>query len=300
LELEKKVHMVVQTRAWLLGISLVGIFSGITNAQSMSDSAALPSSSNGEKTGTPLVCPGGFPTDLSVTNCLYTPGMRGNAFIENSLTDKSILEAVVFGGGAQVVQSPGEWKRTWDGYGRRVGVRYNQAVAKGAAEFLTGALMQDDPRNVSYRNDPRVAAQRTLAIQKLNKGESPDFDPYSEDPHAALAKRIGHAFFDSVTVRRSSLDGNGRRLPAMSRFVGAFASAYGGYAWYPGPENTFKNASLRAAQSFGTDVGASFYTEFEPDVARLLGAIFKRGRQAKKQPAGTAETAPSGNEVTEP
>jgi hypothetical protein len=264
---------------WILGLGLIGIAPRAAVAQSTPAPAATAVSA--QSPGMPPVCPGGFPTDLSTINCLYTPTMRGNAFIENSLTDKSILSAVIFGAGAQVVQSPSEWKRTWDGYGRRVGVRYNQAVAKGAAEFLTGALMRDDPRNISYRNDPRVVVRRMTAIQNMGQRKPGDPDPYSESPHAVMGKRIGHAFFDSITVRRSSLDGNGARLPAISRLVGAFASAYGGYAWYKAPENTFANASLRAAQSFGTDVGASFYTEFEPDIAKMFGAIFKRGRQTK-------------------
>lgn len=228
------------------------------------------------------LCPGGFPTDLSVTSCRYTLGMRRDAFIKNSLTDKAILGAVVFGLGAQIVESPGEWKRTWEGYGKRVGVRYNQAVAAGTAQFLAGFIMNDDPRHISYRNDPHLHAERLAAISKKKRGEATAVDPYAEQPHATVGKRIGHAFFDSLTVRRSSMDGNGPRMPALSRFVGAYASAYGGYAWYAGPENTPKNASLRAAQAFGTDVGASFYTEFEPDIAKLLGAIFKRGRQPKR------------------
>jgi hypothetical protein len=259
--------------ALAIGAFLLAIIPQALNAQ-----AVAPA---GNFVARPL-CPGGFPTDLSVTNCTYTLAMRRDAFVENSLTDKAILGAVVFGLGAQIVESPGEWKRTWSGYGKRVGVRYNQAVASGTAQFLVGFMMNDDPRHISYRNDPHLHAQRLAAISRKGSGESTPQDPYAEQPHATMGKRIGHAFFDSVTVRRSSMDGNGRRLPALSRFVGAYASAYGGYAWYPGPENTPKNASLRAAQSFGTDVGASFYTEFEPDIAKLLGAIFKRGRQPKK------------------
>ncbi len=286
-----------QAHMWILGLAIIGLHPLDLIAQSGDDRAVAPSEFTAGASGTPLVCPGGFPTDLTVTNCLYTMKDRADAFIENSVTDKSILGAVVFGAGAQVVQSPGEWKRTWDGYGRRVGVRYNQAVAKGAAEFLVGALMHDDPRNISYSSDPRIAAKRMAAL-KANGPGLQGADQYAEPSKATLAKRIGHAFFDSITVRRSSLNGNGARMPAISRLVGAYASGYGGYAWYAAAENTFKNASLRAAQSFGTDVGASFYTEFSPEVSKLLGAIFKRGRQSRKTATGTAASRIDPNEVT--
>jgi hypothetical protein len=227
-----------------------------------------------------LTCPGGFPTDLTVVNCSYTMSQRRDDFITGSVTDQSILGAVVFGAGAQITQSPAEWKRTWDGYGRRVGVRYNQAVAKGAAEFLVGAAFREDPRHVSYRNDPGFVNLQRSRLDNIANGRAVDLDPY-EQTAPGVWKRIGHAFYDSVSDRRSDPAGTGRRMPAVSRFVGAFASGYGGYAWYKRPENTFSNAGLRAAQSFGTDIAASFYTEFSPDISKLLGAVLKRGRQKK-------------------
>lgn len=227
-----------------------------------------------------LNCPGGFATDLTVMNCSYTMSQRGEDFVTGSLSDQAILGAVVFGAGAQVLQSPGEWKRTWDGYGRRVGVRYTQGVAKGAAQFLVGAMLKDDPRHVSYRNDPDFVNKQTERLAHVAKGEAVDRDPYAQTS-PSVWQRVGHAFYDSVSIRRSNPEGRGRRIPAASRYVGAFASGYGGYPWYPQKENTFQNAGLRAAQAFGTDIGASFYTEFSPDIAKLAGAIFKRGRQPK-------------------
>lgn len=225
-----------------------------------------------------LTCPGGFPTDLTVTNCSYTMTQRANDFITGSVSDQSVLGAVVFGAGAQIIQSPAEWKRTWDGYGRRVGVRYNQALAKGAAEFLVGAALHEDPRHVSYRSDPGFVNLQHDRLRHIARGEAVDRDPYGQTA-PSIGKRIGHALLDSVSDLRSSPDGRGPRMPAVSRFVGAFASGYGGYAWYKQPENTFTNAGLRAAQAFGTDIAASFYTEFTPDISKLLGAVLKRGRQ---------------------
>lgn len=225
-----------------------------------------------------LPCPGGFPTDLSVVNCSYTLHQRFADFFSSSLSDQAVLGAVVFGAGAQIMQSPGEWKRTWDGYGHRVGVRYTQGAAKGATEFIVGVLDREDPRHVSYRNDPALVKKQRSRLANASHGLTTDKDPYAQLPPSAW-KRIGHAFLDSITDRRSSADPSVRRIPAFSRFAGAFASGYGGYAWYAQPENTFQNAGFRAAQSFGTDVMSSLYTEFSPDLTKLLGAVLQRGRQ---------------------
>src|SRR5215475_7739575 len=117
---------------------------------------------------TPIrVCPGAFPTDLTATDCRYNPKQRSFDFATGSVTDQAVLGAVVFGFGAQIIQSPSEWKRTWDGYGRRVGSRYTQALGKGAAQYLVGSMLNDDPRFLAYRNDPGVLARRRIAVSAL-------------------------------------------------------------------------------------------------------------------------------------
>ncbi|HWZ44662.1 MAG TPA: hypothetical protein VNW97_14390 [Candidatus Saccharimonadales bacterium] len=212
-------------------------------------------------------CPGSFPTDLTVTDCRFKIGKRFENFVNGSLTDQSIASAAFFGLVAQGLQTPGELKRTWDGYGRRVGVRYNQAVAKGSAQFLVGRILHDDPRHIRYYDEPGYIKQQANSVKF--------------DRHAPW-HRTWHAVFDSITVRQSSENGHGRRLPAFSRFAADYGGAYGGYAWYRGPENTFKKATLRATGSLGTELLSSFYTEFKPEVGRAMGAVFKRGRTKKK------------------
>jgi hypothetical protein len=93
-------------------------------------------------------------------------------------------------------------------------------------------------------------------------------------------QRFGHAWYDVITVRRSTIQGKGRRIPAISRFAGEAAGAYAGYPWYPGAENTFSMVGQRAAGAFGTAVLSSFYTEYKPEITNLLGAVFRRGRQS--------------------
>ena len=126
-------------------------------------------------------------------------------------------------------------------------------MAKGLATFTVGAALRDDPRHIRYAADPLIESKKT-----------------------GIRPRIGHAFMDWVTVRRSQADGAGRRLPNLSLFAGAAASGFVGNAWYPDSKATPGQAAIRASNSLATALASSFYTEFQPEIGRLLGGIFKR------------------------
>lgn len=228
-----------------------------------------------------LTCPGGFPTDLSVTTCEFSTRQRLQQWVNSSVTDQAILGAVVYGAGAQIIRSPGEWGRTWGGYGDRVGVRYSQAAARGTAEFLVGSLIRDDPRHLSYKDDPRTAYG--MKIKSCHSGIITT-DTYPVPTHLVL-RRIGHAFLDSVTVRISNACGIGQPIPAFDRLVGVSASAYGGYPWYPGAENKLPNIGQRAAAAYGSTLLGSFYTEFNPELFLGLTKLFVHNRKSSAPPA---------------
>jgi hypothetical protein len=219
-------------------------------------------------------CPGSFPTDLTmVNNCEFNMSKRLENFAAGSLTDQAMAGAAFYSLISQGMKSPDYWRRTWEGYGLRVGVRYNQSVAKGAAQMLTGVILRDDPRHVSYQADPRHYAKYVDAALATPEGK----------PVSHLGwKRTWHAVFDSITVRSSKASGLGRRMPAFSRFAADFGSAYGGYAWYRGPDNKFDKAGMRAAGSLGSELVSSFYTEFKPELSKVVGALFKRGGTRNK------------------
>jgi hypothetical protein len=200
-----------------------------------------------------IVCPGDPAGNLASVDCSYTAKQRMLDFVSSSVTDQAALGAVFFGLVAEARQDPAQWKRDWVGLGYRVGSRYGQNFAKGVTELGVGAIMQVDPRHISYASDPRV-----------------------KNHQSGVRPRVQHAFMDWLTVRRSAQNGGGSPLPNVPLFAGAAASGFSGYAWYPSPLATPKEAALRAGSSLGTALAASFYTEFQPEVGRLLGAIFKR------------------------
>jgi hypothetical protein len=75
-------------------------------------------------------------------------------------------------------------------------------------------------------------------------------------------------------------------MPAYSRFTGWAAGAYAGYPWYPAAENTAPKVAERAAGAFGTAALSSFYNEYKPEIARLMGAILQQGRQKTTKQGG--------------
>ena len=215
------------------------------------------------QTPTHVHCPGSYPGDLTVVTCRFTEAQRFEAFVNNSLTDQAMLGAALSALLAQAQRPPHEWPRTWEGFGERVGVRYGQSATKGAVEFALGTLLREDPRHVRYMDDPQV-------LEAAEKSHKP--------MQAGIGRRIGHAMIDSVTVRRNQADGLGSRMPAISRFAGAFASGYVGRYWYPPSAAGPSDIAVRSASAFAGTFTSSFYNEFKPEVGRLLGSIFKRGK----------------------
>ncbi len=240
------------------------------------------------------VCPGAFPTDLTARDCSYTTRQRTLDFVSSSVSDQSLLGALVFGFGAQVIKSPPEWGRNWDGYGRRVGSRYSQAIGKGAAQYVFGLMLKDDPRFLAYHSDAAVLARHRDAVCALAARMSIGAQESCVNPSAesldAFAhdgwKRFDHAWFDVVTVRRSSVQGHGHRIPAISRFAAELGGAYAGFPWYPGAENSAGKVGQRAAGALGTAVLSSFYCEYKPEITNVLGALFRRGSQPKSGTGG--------------
>jgi hypothetical protein len=231
-----------------------------------------------------FTCPGSFPSDLTVVNCRYQVRQRLEQFLTTGITDQAMLESVTGSLFTQLLKTPGEWPRTWKYYGYRVGASYAQSVGNASAQFIVGAILQDDPRHVSCSSDPLLFHSESTADK-----------PFT----CSKWHRFGHALLDSVSVRHSNsgtltpqtqvdlglalsiedarkkYKSHYHRLPALSRLVGAYAGAYAQYPWEPGHSNKFGAVSQRAALSFAPTFLGSFYTEYGT-------SIFSRLKRAKK------------------
>jgi len=250
--------------------------------------AAPPVNNEGAEPVQQLICPGGFPTDLTVLNCSYTGYQRRLTFVSGSLTDQAILLAATGSLVSSAFPSTNSNAITLRNYGLNVAGGYVSSVARGGAEYFVGSLMRDDPRHVSCVNDPRV-------FYPL------DYPPTGGgDPKRYLCtsfKRFMHAVIDSFTVRESQpglrwlrndeferlskgeqerylaeyrvlVPHLRRRLFAFDRLIGVYAGAYAQYPFEPADSNSFARVSERAALSFGTTVLGSFYTEYASSIFR--------------------------------
>jgi hypothetical protein len=222
-------------------------------------------------------CPGDPPGNLTSLDCHFTMRMWTERFFGNAVTDKALLGALFFGTVAHLRDSPPEWDRGWDGFGRRVGTRYGQNFAKGAAAYVVGAGVF----GAKFRLDPRPTTCAT------------DPSPGRRCRRGGFWARSGHAVLDWATVRRSAEQGNGRRLPNLPLFVGATASGLAGNLWYPDRLTTRSETLRRIGSSLGTALFNSFWDEFQPEVGRALGRLVRRGAEAQRT---SAAVRPRGGE----
>lgn len=220
-------------------------------------------------------CPGDPPGNLTSLDCHFTLRMWTERFVGNAVTDKAIVGASFFGLVAHLRDSPPEWDRGWDGFGRRVGSRYSQNFAKGTTAFVVGAVGRLDPRPTTCATDP---------------------SPGMRCRRGGFWARSGHAVLDWATVRRSDHEGDGMRLPNVPLFAGATASAFTGNLWYPDRQRTRADTLRRIGGSLGTALFNSFWDEFQPEVGRALGRIARRGAESRKTSAEVKPRSGGGDE----
>lgn len=162
-----------------------------------------------------------------------------------------LFGAAFFAAIAQWQDSPKEWPLGAEGYGRRLGTRYAQGLAKSTGTFLAGAVNHEDPRHY-----PSEAAGN----------QKPSF-----------GRRLGHAILRTVWTQRDS----GGHFIAMSTIGGAFSSGFIGRAWTPDRQNTLGQAMIRTGTAFGGNLASSIFAEFQPDLAGISGKIMGQ-RKPKK------------------
>jgi hypothetical protein len=214
-------------------------------------------------------CPGDPAGNLASFDCSFTARMRALDFVGTSVTDQALLGATFFGSFAYFThRDPSEWGRGWGSFGRSIGTRYVQNLSKGTATYAVGMALGADPRNLSLLNDPG----------------------FPHDEPSSKRARVGHAVFDWVSVRRSSRDGNGRRLPNLPLWTGAAVSGLVGNAFQPSGKATTESAIVTATSSLATALAFSFYTEFSPELGRVLGGLVKRGRMSSSDITANGRT----------
>lgn len=247
----------------LFGLVITPAFAQEPVSPANSTAAALPEAPApfvAQKNGTPnlavvIVCPGEFPTNLTVKDCTFSQRNRWDSFVINSLSDQAILGSIAGALSSQVVKSPAEWPRTWNYYGYRLGASYGGGVARGVVEFSIGSITKSDPRHVRCEEDP-------LSFKHYGS----DLPEHCTGLKGQLVVRPVHVFTDAFTVRRSKKNGDGFRYPALERLAGIYADAYASNPWQPQVENNFAAVSRRAGSNFLFTFLGCFWNEYGPDI----------------------------------
>lgn len=169
-----------------------------------------------------------------------------------AVTPSGIFGAAFTAGFAQLTNNPTDWGGGAAGYGKRFGTRFTQGLTKSTTESLVGIVDHEDPRL-------RASNEAGTMLTKPSR----------------IMPRLGQALLKTIwSTRDPYADGSARRSSlAYGRIAGSFASGFIGMAWTPDPNNTVGQALGRTGTAFAGYVGTSVWTEFQPDVIRLVGAM---------------------------
>jgi hypothetical protein len=164
-------------------------------------------------------------------------------YVTETYFNPSVFTAPAFRAGLRMANPPGkgatqyppEWRQGAEAFGRNYGDAFAERISFQTARFVTGAITREDPRYV----------------------------PSSS--HNILARSM-HAVSFSFVDRSDS----GRRMPALSNFVGAAAGGFVGNTYLPAGFNDVTHAGQRATLRFGFAVGGNLFREFAPQMTGPL------------------------------
>jgi hypothetical protein len=126
--------------------------------------------------------------------------------------------------------SPHEWGRGIDGFGKRAGSAFGKRAVKAGVEFGVSEWTHED-----------------LHYKRLGSGSFLD--------------RVKHAVGTTYWVARD--DGSGQTL-AVGRIAGSVAQSQAARLWMPDRVATFGAAMYGTAATVGLDIGINLFHEFRP------------------------------------
>jgi hypothetical protein len=218
-------------------------------------------------------CPGEFPTDLTIHNCVYRQRQRVEDWITGSVTDQAVTTSALSALFSSAIRSPSEWPGTAYGFSLRLRASYIGGLANGTTQFVIASAFHLDQSHISCAEDPINQA-------RINDARASDSRSVCEGRFSFFA-RSSHIVLDTVTARVSKPQPvEGPRVPSP-RLFGAVAGAYGQSPFEPAGENTITAILTRSGMSLVTPLIGSILHEY----SSLLGIVTKPFHPSKKLPA---------------
>lgn len=156
-------------------------------------------------------------------------------YLKQTFGPSAYFGAAVSGGWNQWRNSPAEWGRGSDGFGKRMASAYARRTIKNSLDL-------------------GVASYRGEVLH------------YDRCQCSGVWPRTGHALIRTF-IRKTE---DGGQTFAVGRFVGAYGSGLLSNTWYPDSRNDFGRGMLRGTTCIGIDLGRNVFREFWPDIKRKL------------------------------
>lgn len=163
---------------------------------------------------------------------------RGDWWAESTFGPTSLFTGAFGSGWSTIFNSPKEWERSGEGFGRRIATRTANVAVSNGLEAGLGAVWGEDPR-------------------------------YQRKGEGSIRSRAGHAL--KMTVMARYRDGGTR--PAFARFIGKVGGNVTQNFWMPPSANGAGRVSANVGIGFSAQAGSNAFKEFWPDLRKL---IFKK------------------------
>jgi hypothetical protein len=133
---------------------------------------------------------------------------------------------------------PVEYGPHWEGFAKRYGIRFTGVASSSTIEAGLGAIWGEDPRYVRNQNLP-------------------------------FKHRLGNVFLLSFAARNRQ----GKLVPAYARYIAIPGNNFLSNTWRVSSEANTSSALTRTAYGVLAEVSANAWSEFWPDVKRI---VFRR------------------------
>lgn len=138
------------------------------------------------------------------------------------------------------------------GFTTRFSENFAQSAFKSTGAYFGGMIFREDPRR-----DPPYLSMRSAP------------HPRGFWKRTAYAVRTNFISYRCVDACLSESDI--RKVPAISRLAGSFASGFSSEMWAPDRLNSPGRALRRSASAYGSTFADSLFVEFKPELSAAAG-----------------------------
>jgi hypothetical protein len=175
-------------------------------------------------------------------------------WIQNRLFSTTAMAGAAWSAGySQVTDNESE---QGDRFATRFGRKFSQSAFKSTASYLAGRIFREDPRS----KPPYLVLQ--------TERRATGFFPRT-------AQALGRNLISYRCVEPCTSAGHIRKVPAVSRVAGAFASGAASEFW-ESHGNPDANRVLRgAASAYASSFANAVFAEFQPELNAIAGKTFR-------------------------